>query len=129
MIFGLRSCRFKLALSWTLTACAVASGTLVCHAQSQSEQMASCYKDADRFVANTSDGTIETSKMAPEKLDSAIQRFRGCIWLAKTATADTWDPGMSAWRYTSVLWAAVALAQDGMLEQAAAMLEKCTAKR
>jgi|ERR1700685_2884027 hypothetical protein len=109
-----------------LSVLALAIGSIACHAQSQ--QIASCYKDADRFVANANDGTIETSKMAPEKLDSTIERFRSCIALVKTSPSRTWDSEMPPWRYTSVLWAAVALAQDGLLNETAAMLEKCNAK-
>jgi hypothetical protein len=112
-----------------ITVLALAMGPLTCHAQSTSQQMASCYRDADRFVANANDGTIETSKIAPEKLNSTIERFRGCIALVKASPSQTWDSEMTPWRYTSVLWAAVALAQDGLLNETAAMLEKCHAKR
>jgi hypothetical protein len=100
-----------------------------CHAQSHSQMMASCYKDADRFVANANDGTIDTSKIAPEKLNSTIEKFRSCIGLAQTSSSSTWNSETTVWRYTSVLWAAVALAQDGLLSETAAMLEKCNSKR
>jgi hypothetical protein len=106
--------------------------SLACHAQAQSpslsQQVAFCYREADRFVANVNDGTIQTSKMPAERLNQTIEADRGCIKLIKAVPASVWDEEMTPWRYAATLWAAIALAQDGMLDQTAAMLEKCNAK-
>jgi len=104
----------------------VALTFLICSSYSfgQPPNLAKCYSDALRFVTNADNGTIDTVKLPPKQLNDDIQAFRACIIDSASAPA-IFRSQVNHLQYLTILWSAIALAQNGLLNQTADALERC----
>jgi hypothetical protein len=94
--------------------------------------LAACYLDAQRFVDNANDGTIDATRMPTQQLYSKIRYFQDCLTKSQDVSESTWSlvqPGFTSWRYAAALWAAIAIAEDGLLSQTSEALQRCGANK